>query len=79
MADWDEEEENMELDVPKIKLEDLLPTIHIAEAAIHSRLQLFSQIALCCPNVIQEVCDFYENEEHHPLARASEMVSISPI
>ena len=56
----------------KLGAEHALPIIHIAEAAIHSRLQLFSEIIM--QNA--EVIDKLQNHPDSPLTSEKEMVHI---
>lgn len=55
--------------------ENIIPMIHIAELAIHTRLQIFSQVLVYHPDTIKDLITFTQTEKEHPLSTTSEMVT----
>lgn len=62
----------------EMRVEHWLPLVHIAESAIHRRLQLFSQVVQCCPDIADDVWQFHEEETEHELTAGIEMVNFIP-
>ena len=55
--------------------EHILPMIHIAEAAISSRVQLFTEMITQKPEVVGHLYMFPEAHAGHPMASEREMAS----